>query len=168
MAAIDNAEILEEEAFLIETSGEIPEVAFHAAVHHLVEDPEGPRLDLGPAEIHRLKGGVLAGYRRILLRDLDPDNRDQPHFRGLERAAANWNRLSDFAEREGLDASALRRDAADALVNFLRQAAEDVAEGRPAGLRAGPESVPDLIAGLRVDQDQLPSNWPELVLEDRL
>jgi hypothetical protein len=168
MAAIDNAEILEEEAFLIETSGEIPEVAFHAAVYHLTEDPEGPRLDLGPAEIHRLKGGVLAGYRRILLRDLDPDNRDQPHFRGLERAAANWNRLSDFAEREGLDASALRRDAAEALVKFLRQAAADAAGGRPAGLRAGPESVPDLIAGLRVDRDQLPPNWAELVLEDRL
>lgn len=164
MSEIDTAEILEEEAFLIETSGEIPEVAYHAALRHLTEDADGPRLELGPGEIDRLKAAVVAGYRRILLRDLTPQNRTEPHFRGLERAADNWERLLRFAEREGMKVGAIRREAGDALVGFLNQAAADVAEDRPAEIRCGPERLADLIAGLGVSQERLPDDWPTLVL----
>lgn len=162
MATMDKAELLEEETFLVETSGEIPEVAFHAAVHHLTEDPEGPGLRLYPADVETLKLAVIAGYRRILMRDLDPENRDKGHFRGLERAAANWDRLARFAERESLDVSTVRREAAEALVVFLHRASEDFAAGREPGLRCELDRLSELIAALGVEAERLPANWPHL------
>ncbi len=72
--------LLEEELLLVRHSGEIPEVALHASVHYLTEDPEGPGLVLADEELRPLQEAALARYREIILRDLDAGNRDLSLF----------------------------------------------------------------------------------------
>lgn len=123
-------ELVEEEAFMISRSGEIPEVAFHGSLYHLTEAPDGPHIELDPEDIERLTDAVISCYRRIILRDLTAENRDKRLYRGLARCAVNVRRLLSFAARHGKDVSGLKREFADALVRFLTREWEEVSTGR--------------------------------------
>ncbi|MGQ9499920.1 MAG: hypothetical protein ACUVQ6_06170 [Dissulfurimicrobium sp.] len=131
--SVDLTDLLEEEAFMILHSGEIPEVAYYSAIHYLTRDTEGPGLsfeDIGKAGLMRLKVAVVGRYRLIILRDINPDNRDKRIYRGIQRAAVNWRRLKSFAAREGVEIGQIRLEVASALVSFLAQELTDVSSGR--------------------------------------
>lgn len=113
---------LEDEAWLIETSGEMPEVALHESLHHLGE--------VSPAELACLRGAVVRAYLRLLARDLDHANLGQPHFRGLERAWQNWLRLGGFLERMGWNWP-------EGLILQVRQALAGHLDAESAALAAG-------------------------------
>ena len=68
----DKKKYIEEEAFMIVHSGEIPQVTLQSSLHYLTEDPEGPCLELNGDDIIPLKQAVVERYRVIILRDLDP------------------------------------------------------------------------------------------------
>jgi len=122
--------ILEEELLIVRHSGEIPEIAFHAALHYLCEDPEGPGLILSEEEYQGLLDGALERAREIVLRDLDPANRDLGLYRGVRRSIHNWRRYLDFCRRRGRQGRWFAPEVRQALRDFLDRELADVAGGR--------------------------------------
>jgi len=116
-------EMLEEEWFLVRHSGELPEIAFQSALYCLTEDPEGPRLELHPAEIHTLREAAIDRYREILLRDLCYEKRELTIYRGVKRAIFNWRRLVAFCGRQEQACHTLRESMATAFLRLLQQSA---------------------------------------------
>ncbi len=161
--------ILEEEALIIRHSGEIPEVALHSSLYYLTADPDGPRLQhLALDDIRPLKEEVLRRYEKILLRDLDPGNRDKRIYRGLARSCVNWKRLKKFAEKEGLDLLHIRERAATALVGFLEQEVEDVRSGKRCScINCGFDELLNLATDLGVRMEDLPKGTEKLCGENR-
>ncbi|MFH1035851.1 MAG: hypothetical protein V1806_15195 [Pseudomonadota bacterium] len=123
---------LEDECFIIETSGEMPEVAMQEALLNLPP--------LGPAESACLRAAVARGYLRILHRDLEHANLGLPHFRGLERAQQNLARLRGFLGRVGWQLPpATRQELGAALEAYLAAEEATLAAGRGyAGSQAAP------------------------------
>lgn len=157
------AELMEDELLMVRQSGEIPAVAFHGALHFLSGDPEGPGLVLTASERAVLAGQAQARFREILLRDLDPENRDKPPFRGLARCAMNWQRCCQFCLQEGLDVKGLQQEVAAALLIFLRQEADEVQAGlHPSSLTSTAATLGRLAAQLGLAEADLPAGWPEL------
>jgi hypothetical protein len=116
---------VEEERDIIAQAGELPEVAFYESFFFLTTSAEGPGLKLWPEEIVFLKEGVIEGYKRIILRDLNPQNRAKEIFRGIERAVVNFKRLKKFAQKEGLEISHLLPEIANALRQYVRAEIND-------------------------------------------
>lgn len=134
---------LEDEAWLIETSGEMPEVALHESLHNLGE--------VSPAELDCLRGAVVRAYLRLLSRDLDHANLGQPHFRGLERAWQNWLRLGGFLDRLGWNwPEGLADQVRQALARHLDAEATALVAGR-AYASASLETVNGLARDLGLD-----------------
>jgi hypothetical protein len=130
MAAENKATaLLDDEVLLIRHSGEIPEVAMHGSIYYLTQDPQGPGISLTDDELTMLKEAVIERYREIIMRDLNPANRDEPLYRGLARCIANWQRLQLFCSREGFDPRQIRTETAAALQLFIRHELRDVATG---------------------------------------
>jgi hypothetical protein len=129
---IDCPSWLEDECFIIETSGEMPEVAMQEALLNLPP--------LGPREADCLRAAVVLGYLRIVRRDLDYANLGLPHFRGLERAQDNLARLTGFLGRVGWKLPApTRQELGAALEAFLAAEQASLAAGRGyASSQAGP------------------------------
>ncbi len=126
------SEVIEEETFMILHSGEIPEIAYYGAIHYLTEEPDGPRLsrlEIGEEGFRRLKSAVVSRYRTIIMRDLEPGNRDKRIYRGVQRAAVNWMRLRNFARKEALDIASIQKETADKLLSFLAQETQEVLAG---------------------------------------
>ena len=128
--ACNRNELIEEEVFLILHSGEIPEIAYYNAIYHLTRDPDGPSIELRPDDFIPLEEAVVKRYLKIIMRDLDPRNRDRRIYRGLERCAVNWKRLSRFSDNRKIDLTAERDRTAQALKAFLAQELEEVLSGR--------------------------------------
>lgn len=144
---------LDDEAWLIETSGEMPEVALHESLHNLGE--------VSPAELDCLRGAVVRAYLRLLGRDLDHANLGQPHFRGLERAWQNWLRLGGFLGRLGWNwPEGLADQARQALARHLDAEAAALAAGR-AYASASLETVTGLARELGLDL----SPWREALAD---
>ncbi len=157
------AAFLEDELLMVRQSGEIPAVAFHGALHYLSVDQEGPGLVLRAAERIALAGQAQQRFREILLRDLRPENRDQPQYRGLARCAMNWERCCQFCQQEGLDVKTLRCEVALALLIFLRQEADEVMAGlRPSSLTCTAPTLGRLAAQLGLAAAELPAGWETL------
>jgi hypothetical protein len=121
--------LLAEEILIVRHSGEIPEIAFHGSLYYLCEDPAGPQLTLSQEELDTLRQQVVARYREIMLRDLDPKNRDARIYRGLRRCIFNWERLGKFCTRQAMTVEDVRQEIAEALRGFLRQETEEVRAG---------------------------------------
>jgi len=154
---------IDEEAFIVEHSGEIPEVAFHSSLYYLAEDPEGPGLELNGADILPLKQAVVKRYREIILRDLEPKNRDKKMYRGLARCGVNWQRLLTFCSKEKMDHAALRQETAAALQKFLQQELVDVESGRrAASINCSIRDIEKLAASLGLSSQRLPDGWQML------
>jgi len=151
---------IEEEAFIIEHSGEIPEVALHSSLYYLVEDPEGPGLRLDDEDVLPLKLAVAKRYRVIILRDLTPDNRDKSIYRGLARCAVNWQRLLKFCIRENLNNQEIKLETADALQKFLANEMADVkSNGRSSSVNCSSGELESLVVSLGLSEDNLPKGW---------
>lgn len=115
----DIESLIENEWYMVRYSGEIPEVALHAALHHLCEDPAGPRIELSGEQHGRLLEGVCQCYLEITLRDLLPENAATGSYRGIRRASINWQRFLRFCRSYELDGSAYRKLAAAALMELF-------------------------------------------------
>jgi hypothetical protein len=162
----DHRNLIEEEAFAIHHSGEMPEVALHTALYYLREDPEGPRIEVSPEDRQALIDAVAKRYQRIVMRDLNPRYRDRSIYRGLARAMANWHRWVRFCEREKRDVAVHRQDVAAALLAFLAVETADVAAGRqPSSVNCSPTELGAFIATLGLAPSQLPDGWQLVCLE---
>lgn len=142
---------LEDECFIIETSGEMPEVALQEALLNLPP--------LAPPELGCLRAAAVRGYLRIIGRDLDYANLGQPHFRGLERAQQNLARLLGFLARSAWELPpATREDLIQALEAYLEAEDQRLRAGRGyASSQAGP------LLGLLADLGLDPRPWRGLL-----
>jgi hypothetical protein len=163
MKDLDKKTYIAEEAFVVQHSGEIPEVTFHESLYHLTEDPDGPGLKLNLDDIFPLKQAVVKRYRVIILRDLDPGNRDKRIYRGLVRCIANWQRLLKFCTQEKMDFSLIRAETAEVLQNFLQQEASDVeGKNRSLCINCCQADIEELAISLGLSVGDFPEGWQEL------
>ncbi len=163
MKEVDKQKHIAEEIFVVEHSGEIPEVTLQSSLHYLTEDPDGPGLELNGDDIIPLKQAVVERYRAIILRDLDPGNRDKRIYRGLARSRANWQRFRKFCAGENIDFTAIRAETAKALQYFLQQEVLDVKGGkRSSCINCSREDIYSLSESLGLSSADLPQGWQEL------
>lgn len=159
-------EAVEEEIFMILHSGEIPEIAYHGAINYLTEEPDGPRLshlEIGEEGFKRLKAAVVRRYMTIIIRDLDPDNRDKHIYRGIQRAVVNWMRLKNFARKEALDIDHIRKEVAARLLTFLNQEVQDILDGsRNTSINCPPADIFDFAKNLGLYTSDLPKELDRL------
>jgi len=168
MKELDRKAYIAEEAFMILHAGEIPEIFLHSSLYYLTEDPEGPGLALEADEIFLLKQSVVKRYRAIILRDLEPENRDKSIYRGLVRCAVNWQRLLKFCSREHFNFTALQAETAAALHKFLRQELADVQSNRRFScVNCSQEEVSNLAVSLGILPAELPDGWEKLCSENK-
>ena len=154
---------IEEETFIVRHSGEIPEVAYHGSLYYLTEDPSGPGILLELHEIIPLKQAVVERYREILLRDIDPGNRDKRIYRGLARCLANWQRLEKFCAREKMDFLVIQNEAATALKEFLNNEIDEVVnDNRSSCVNCSAKEIEILVNSLGISVVDLPEGWQEL------
>ena len=164
---LDKETYIAEEEFMVLHSGEIPEIALHSSLYYLAEDPDGPGLELNAGEILPLKQAVAKRYREIILRDLEPENRDKRIYRGLARCAVNWQRLVKFCSAESLDFTAIRTETGGALQSFLQQEIMDVAgRKRASSINCSREEIAGLAESLGLATADLPEGWQELCPEE--
>jgi hypothetical protein len=159
---LDKKTYIEEEAFMIEHSGEIPEVAMHSSLYYLGKDPEGPGLRLDADDILSLKQAVVKRYREIILRDLDPENRDKTIYRGLARCAVNLQRLLKFCDSENQDYQAIKLETANALQKFIVNELADIKSGSSSCVNCSSEELESLIVSLGLSGEDLPNGWKKL------
>jgi len=163
MSKIDKKSLISEEVFVVRHSGEIPEVTFHESLSYLTEDADGPGLQMKNVDAFPLKQAGVKRYRVIILRDLDPGNRDKRIYRGLARCVANWQRLLKFCTREGIDFQAIRNEAADALQKFLDTEVTDVkSKKRSSCINCCQAEVEELVKSLGISLNELPKGWQDL------
>lgn len=159
--------ILEEELLLVRHSGEIPEVALHASLHYLQQDEEGPQLRLTAEEQQLLEQAAAERYEEIILRDLNPDNRDLRLFRGLRRAEENWQRYARFCAKSHIDVQPFRIEAGRALGNYLRQEFGEVRRGeRESSVNCPAATVQALANALELRRNSLPEGWEAMCREE--
>lgn len=167
MENLDKKSYIAEEVFMVLHAGEIPEISLHSSLYYLTEDPDGPGLELNAGDILPLKQAVLKRYRAIILRDLEPKNRDKRIFRGLERCAVNWQRLLKFCSRESLDFTTIRTETAGALQSFLQQEMVDVeSRKRSSSISCSQAEIEDLAKSVGLSTGDLPEGWQGLCPEE--
>lgn len=110
---------VEDEWYVVRHSGEIPEIALHAALHYLSEAGDGPRLQLSRQEIRHLQRAAALRFREIVRRDMLRENLGKPIARGLGRSVINFKRYESFLARCGLTDRRFRHEVAITLVIFL-------------------------------------------------
>ena len=155
--------LLAEELLIVRHSGEIPEIAFHSSLYYLCEDPAGPQLTLSQEELDSLRQQAVARYREIMLRDLDPKNRDARIYRGLKRCIFNWERLGKFCTRQEMTVEDVRQEIAEALRCFLHQEADEVRAGlRQSCLNCTKEELDGFAREIGVLPEQMPEGIERL------
>lgn len=156
--------LLEEELLIVRHSGEIPEIALHSTLHYLIDDPDGPSLVLQEEELSALQDAALARYREIILRDLDPENRDTGMYRGVARSIANFHRMEAFCRRIGRECTAgFRAEVAEALLSFLDREINDVQSNRRASsVNTARSELEKFASELHLDCSALPNGWSDL------
>jgi hypothetical protein len=166
----DREEILDEEILIIRHSGEIPEITFHSSLYYLSQDPEGPHLQLTAEDLALLREQVIERYREIMLRDLDPDNRDKSIYRGIKRCIFNWERLGKFCLREKLAVGKhLQQEITSALRAFLHQEALEVRDGlRVSCINCSNEELLEFTEQIDLPLQELPANLGQLCPENNL
>jgi len=163
MIESDREYILEEEWLLVRHSGEIPEVALHSSLYYLGGDEEGPKLVLTREEVANLQQAAIIRYEEIILRDLDPANRDLSLFRGIRRANHNWYRYARFCEQVNREADSFRARAAQALTDYLLQEHNEVAAGeRKASINCTADALLTFALALGLEVASLPQGWQAL------
>lgn len=160
-------ELVEEEAFLITKSGEIPEVAYHGALYYLQEDPEGPGINLGDEELARLKNAVIQRYQRIILRDLRPENRSKRIYRGMKRSIINFSRLKKFSSKEGCDIDHVIDEIRERFLNFLKIEVEECSlTSKNTVINCSYGEIVDFALSLGIEVKELPLKLKDLCPPD--
>ncbi len=160
---VPRQELIADEVFMLVDGGEMPEVAFHSAVYYLTKDEDGPGLELHGEDIAILKEAVVQRYQAIVLRDLCPETKATSSYRGLERSAANWQRLKLYAERENIDLSSIQTQAGQALLTFLRHEYNAViCQGEVCCVNCSQERLIAYATCLGVVLDSEVAQWREL------
>jgi len=139
-----------EEAFLIEHSGELPEVAYYNSIYYLCEDKDGPTLTLSEEELLPLKEAVIKQYLKIIKRDLTPSNKGKRIYRGIGRARVNWNRLLNFTKKFDLDISNAKKVIKQQLLNFLENEINELSSGKKVTLNISKEDLLDFLKSLDI------------------
>lgn len=121
MTEEERKELLADEWLIVRDSGEIPEITFHATLHYLTEENDGPGLSLNDEELDELKDAAVQRYHEIILRDMNIENFHKSHYRGLRRSLYNWHRCVAFMERQSIKADDFKRRAAKSLLLFIEQ-----------------------------------------------
>jgi hypothetical protein len=156
----DRLALLEEELVIVRNSGEIPEVALHASLYFLSEDPQGPRLKLREDELELLYAAALARAKEIVLRDLDPRNRDLRIYRGIARSLVNWQRLQKFCGRINRPCPEFRETVVPALLAFLENELQEVRTGgRKSSVNCSAKDLEAYCRELSVEKTLLPAGW---------
>jgi hypothetical protein len=159
--------LLSEEIVLIRNSGEIPEVAFHGSLYFLTRDPDGPGIRLTAEDLALLEDQVVVRYLEIIHRDLTPENRERRIYRGLARAAVNWQRLLKFCRKTARDPDWHRRETAKALQNFLVREVEEVKKsGRSSAVNCTVGALMDFASELGLAPEEKPRGWQDLCRTD--
>ena len=155
--------LLEDELLIVRHSGEIPEIALRSTLYYRCEDPEGPQLILSDEELVALQDAALKRSREIVLRDLDPSNRDLTLYRGVRRSIYNWHRHQAFCKRIKRSGKNFHGVVGKALLAFLKQEKEDVVSGdRVSCVNCTADELQYFISVLQCDPDELPSGWQSL------
>jgi len=164
----DKEKYIAEEVFIIQHGGEIPEIAYHGSLYYLTEDPEGPELKIDANDTVSLKQAVVSRYRTIILRDLDPGNRDKRIYRGLARCAVNWQRLVKFCTMEQVAYEDIRAETAERLSEFLHRETADVQSGSRAttSINCSSAEIDALANALGLLPEELPKGWQKLCQDD--
>ena len=159
----DRKALLEEELIIVRNSGEIPEIALHTSLYFLTEDREGPRLRLREDELQLLHQAALARAREIVLRDLDPRNRDLAIYRGVARSRINWQRLQQFCSRVNRHCPGFRETVAQALLAFLDNEVREVRAGmRVSSVNCCASDLEAYCRELSLELSSLPAGWAAL------
>ncbi len=155
-------EIIADERLIVRDSGEIPEVALHGSIHYLCHDPEGPRITLGKRERRTLRQAAVERFKEIILRDLTPENRDLPLYRGPMRTLFNWRRYCVFCEREGMEVDQeFRRKTARAMTAFIGREMKEY-DDRGSAINCDAAAIAELALCLGLDPTELPPGWEKL------
>lgn len=155
--------LLEEELLIVRHSGEIPEIALYSSIYYLSEDPEGPKIILSYEELGALQDAALARSREIVLRDLNPANRDLSIYRGLKRSIYNWHRLQDFCRRISRNYQDFQEVVRPALLAFLEQEMQDVIAGdRVSSINCTSAELAVFARILKCDLDECLPGWQSL------
>lgn len=156
----DRISILEDEIIILRNSGEIPEITLHSTLYYLEQDEEGPHLTLIEEELHLLYDAALTRAREIVLRDLDPDNRDLSLYRGPARSIVNWHRLQNFCRRIGRECPGFNKIVSRSLLSFMERELEDTQQSlRESSVNCTAEEVRAFCRELCIDTDSFPDDW---------
>ncbi len=123
-------EIFEDEWYLVRHSGETPEIALHSAVYYLTRAKDGPKVTLDKEYLDTLREAAVERFSEIILRDLQHANSGKAIYRGLNRSIINYRRFCTFCLRQNVDPSKVRRQAANALRDFLATELSEVRSGK--------------------------------------
>ena len=163
MMIADRNSILEDEVIIVRNSGELPEIALYSSLYYLTEDPQGPGLKLRDDERQVLYDAAFTRAGEIIMRDLDPDNRDLSIYRGVARSIANWQRLHDFGKRMNYNVSGFKATVSRALIDFLCREHDDVAAGlRCSSVNCSSAELLLFCRELGLDSASLPLDWQRL------
>ena len=150
----DLKELLENEWYIVRHSGETPEIAYNSAIYFLTRAKDGPRAQLSRGQYDTLKQAAVSRYREIVLRDLLHSNIDKPIYRGVERSRVNFARFCAFCNRQQVDETGVRRQAAEALRVFLETELQQLQDGRsPSIINCSFSDLKDYAATLGVQFD---------------
>lgn len=156
--------ILEDELLIVRNSGEIPEIALHSSLYYLTRDQEGPGMELTKEEKEKLYDAAEERYREIVLRDIDPMNRDLRIYRGVARTIANWHRYRTFCARINRDCSDFKSVVAQKLLVFLGREYEEVADGlRSSSINCNREQLDEFLPAVGVERIDLPPDWQQVI-----
>lgn len=156
----DRESILEDEIIILRNSGEIPEITLHSSLYYLEEDQEGPQITLREEEFHLLCDAALARACEIVLRDLDPGNRDLGLYRGLARSIVNWHRLQSFCRRIGRECPGFNKTVSRSLLSFMEREVEDTQRSiRESSVNCTVEEIRAFCRELCIDMDSFPDDW---------
>ena len=98
-------------------------------------------------------------------RDLNLKNRDKGLYRGLERCAANWDRVRKFCEREQLDLGGLTQEVCNGLKVFFKTEVSDVITlGKESSVNCTVETLSDFFGKVGLDPGDLPEEWESLTI----
>jgi len=163
MTPEERGSLLEEEILIVRHSGEIPEIALYSSIYYLTEDSDGPGINLHEHELQSLYDVAIERACEIVLRDLDPDNRDLGMYRGPARTIYNWHRLQDLCRRINRDCPGFEKTVASALISFLHREMEDVQSSvRCSTVNCRVSDLQSFFEELCIDLKKLPADWVSL------
>lgn len=160
---VDREDLLEEEIIIVRNSGEIPEIALHTSLYYLLKDEDGPQISLSEEELQSLYDAAIERAKEIVLRDLDPGNRDLGIYRGVARSMVNWQRLQKLCGRINRDCPGFEGTVGSALIGFLETETREVGAGhRSSSVNCSAPEIEAFCAKLCLDPCRLPPGWSSI------